>query len=239
MTRLCSASTSTGLVGTADALAGSAKVTPLLMDGPGELRSEAAVPLWIDCAQPGGGGRVGWQAKEGNRRCTPFRPVSRLACGADEPSQPARRASRSGLIIIAGPRYDRNRHHARQVAPTPPLVELSHSIFAHQPDKPVAGPAANQASDRIHRVARPTSRLEIADLDPASASHCTRRCKAGGIRCHIPGAGLQRIARRYQPPDFVEAKCLHRGKTNRPMGPVGRVKTSPKKTDQPQHFDVG
>src|SRR5690348_9500555 len=178
MTRLCSASTSTSLVGTADALAGSAKVTPLLMDGPWVLRGEAAVPMWIDCAQPGGGGRVGWQAKEDNRRCTPFRPISRLACGADEPSQPARRASRSGLVIIARAGYDRNRHHARQVAPPSPLVELRHSILAHQPDEAVTRPLAEQSGERVDRVASPAFRLEIADLDPASPRHDARRGQA-------------------------------------------------------------
>src|SRR4029453_12664214 len=153
MTRLCSASTSTGWVGTADALTGWAKGTPLRMDGPQLLRSEATVPVRVNCAQPGGGGSVGWQAKEANRRCTPFRPVPCLACGADKLPQPAHRARRAGLAIIAGTRNDRNRHHARQGAPAPPLVELGHSILAHQPDEVEPRPVLEELMDGVDGVA--------------------------------------------------------------------------------------
>src|SRR4029453_18471576 len=185
MTRLCSASTSTGWVGTADALTGSAKGTPLGMDGPQLLRSEATVPVRVDCAQPGSGGLVGWQAKEANRRCTPFRPVPCLACGADEPPQPAHRARRAGLIIIAGARYDRNRQHARQVAPAPPLVELGHSVLAHQPNKPVPRISLEKQADGVDRIAGAGASLEVADPDAAASGPGARRCEAGGIGRHV------------------------------------------------------
>ena len=75
-----------------------------------ELRS--AIPVGILRANSGCGGRIGRQAKENDRRCTPFRPVLGLARRMDEPSQPTHRARRVGSRIITGPANHRNRHFA-------------------------------------------------------------------------------------------------------------------------------
>src|SRR4030095_9156077 len=122
------------------------------MDWSSPVRRKSAVPVRVKCAQPCGGSSIGWQAKEVNRRNTPFSPIPCLVCGADKTPQPAHRARRAGIVIIAGPRKYRNRHHARQGAPTLPLVELGHSVLAHQPYEAMLGEAPHQFIKRIDRV---------------------------------------------------------------------------------------
>src|SRR5262245_28502981 len=203
MTRLCSASTSTGWVVAAGAFLGSAKGTPLRMDWASPVRRKAAVPVRVKCAQPCGGSSVGWQAKEANRRNTPFRPIPCLVCGADEPPQPAHRARRAGIVIITGPRKYRNRQHARQGAPLLPLMELGHSVLAHQPYEAMPRIALHQPGQRIDRVAGSIVGLEVAHLDAAAPGHGARRGEAGAIGRHVPGLILQRVSGGNQPPDFV------------------------------------
>src|SRR6188768_4195643 len=204
MTRLCSASTSTGWVAVAGAFLGSAKGTPLGMDWSSPVRRKSAVPVRVKCAQPCGGRSVGWQAKEVNRRNTPFRPIPCLACGADKPPQPAHRAGRAGVVIIAGPRKYRNRDHTRQDAPTLPLVELGHSVLAHQPNEAMLGEAPHQLFKRIDRVSGSIADLEIAHPDAAAPGHRTRRRKPRGIGRHVARLVFQRIARGNEPPNLVE-----------------------------------
>ena len=138
----------------AGAWTGSAKVTPSIGWTSAALASsEAAVPVGVERAQAGGGSRVGRQAKEDNRRCTPVRPV-------------ALPGSRGGRTAAASPsRAPRGqRHHSPggespQSAPSPPdlrqclpLVELGHSVGAHQPDEAVVGVAPLRARASVSTV---------------------------------------------------------------------------------------
>ena len=61
-----------------------------------DAQERSAIPAGVLRANGGCGGRVGRQAKENDRRCTPLRPVTRLARRVDEPPQPAHRARRVG-----------------------------------------------------------------------------------------------------------------------------------------------
>jgi hypothetical protein len=184
----------------------------------------------------GGRGRsVGRQAKENNRRCTPIRPASCRGRRVDEPPQPAHRARRAGIVIIAGARKHRNRHHPRNDPPVLPLMELGHSVLPHQPDEAGARPAAEQGLKRIDGVAGAGPSLEIADSYPGSACHEPRRRQPGGIRRHALGR-FQWIAGRDQPPYFVQVQRFHRGQAHPPVAAMRWVEASTEETYAP-HVD--
>jgi len=105
-------------------------------------------------------------------------------------------------------------------------MELRHSIFAHQPNETMTRPSSLQAAYRIHGVASAFARFEIADPDEAPPRHLACRGQARGEGGHVLRLGFQRISRRNQPPDFVEAEALHCRKAHPPMRPVSRVEAS-------------
>ena len=55
--------------------------------------------------------------------------------------------------------------------------------------------------------------------------------KPRGERRHVLAPVLQRIARRNQPPDFVEAERLHRGQAHAPVARWAGLKLAAKKAD--------
>ena len=93
---------------------------------------------------------VGWQAKQQSpAHSIPSSSVP--GCGPDEAPQPAHRARRAGIAIIARAGNHRNRHHARQAPPVLPLVELGDIVRAHQPDEAVAAGSAGAACEACRR----------------------------------------------------------------------------------------
>ena len=188
------------------------------------------MPVWIERAKGGCGGRVGRQAKQGNRRCTPIRPTFRLARRMDEPSKPAHRARRVDGPIITGAGDDRNWQRFRELAPILPLMELGNSIAAHQPDEFHAWIALLESADGVDRVAGPCADFEVGHADRSAAGHCLRRSITRFIGCHAL-CGFQRIAGRDEPPHLVEAKRADRGQADPPMPPMGRIERAPEKAN--------
>ena len=191
---------------------------------------EQQVPVRVARANTSGGGGVGRQAKQQNRRCTPIRPVFRLACGADEPPQPSHCAHRMGGAMITRPGEHRNRHGFRHAAPILPEVELRQDVRPHQPNEPIPRVAPGECHNGIHCEARAGMRFEVADLDACTPCRHPRRRQAGRIGRHA-FCRLQRIAWRDEPPDLVQVQCLHRCKAKPPMAAMSRIEGSAEKSD--------
>src|SRR4051794_27459269 len=96
-------------------------------------------------------------------------------------------------------------------------MELGHSVGTHEPDEALLGIAAFERSDRVDRIAGPGASLEVADPDAGTARHGSCRCEARLERCHVLCALLERIARRDQPPYFVEPERTHGCKADVPV----------------------
>ena len=196
--------------------------------GPARLRT--AVPVGVKRAQGSGGRRIGRQAKQQNRRCTPIRPVACLARRSDEPPQPAHRARRAGRAIIARAGNHRNWNDFRNPAPRFPVMELVNSVGPHQPDKAVLRVAADQSVQGVDGKTGALPGLEIADPDRRSPRHSPRRGKPRFERGHALG-GLERVARRNQPPHFVEAERVQCRKADPAMPAVRRIERAAEKSD--------
>ena len=192
---------------------------------------ETAVPVGVVRAKCGSGRGIGRQAKQGNRRCTPLRPPFRLAGRMDEPSQPAHRARRVGPAIISGPGDDRNRHRPGDFPPPFPFVKISQIVRAHEPDEAGARVAPAEGGQGVDGETRAGPRLEIADPDRRAAGHRPRRGHPRGHRRHVLRSSLKRVARRNQPPDFVEPERVERREADPAVPAVGRIERSAEESD--------
>ena len=91
--------------------------------------------------------------------------------------------------------------------------------------------SAGQFPDGIYRIAAALAKFEIADADRSATSHERGGRKARLKIGHILRALLQGVARRYQPPHFVEPERSHCLETDPPVGPMRRVEGAAKKAD--------
>jgi len=134
-------------------------------------------------------------------------------------------------MIIAGAANHRNRHFTGEASPVAPVMKMSQIVGAHQPNVAVFGETLLEPLDRIDRKSCALSRFEIADPDRRAPRHPPGRCQPSLEWRHILGAFLQRVAGRYQPPDFIEAECFDRVQADRAMPLVRGVERAAKKTD--------
>lgn len=195
------------------------------------MRAGSAMPMGVLRANGGCGGRIGRQAKEKDRRCTPFRPLFRLAGRMDEAPQPAHRARRVGSRIITGPANHRNRHLPRQAPPIAPQVKICQGVASEQPDEAMLRVAPLQPPHRIDGEARSFPPLEVADADRRAHRQPSRRRSAGGERRHVLCPLLERVTGGNQPPDLVQAEGLDGVKADAPMPGVGRVEGAAEEAD--------
>ena len=107
----------------------------------------------------------------------------------------------------AGAIHNDDGHQLGDLAPTLPAVKLQEIIRAHDPDEAHAPTAAFEIAQAIERVACPDGAFETGDSDcafrhqPAGGHHAVLLCrKVAGV--------LERIARRHNPPDPIQAKTL-------------------------------
>jgi len=189
------------------------------------------MPIGIERADGGSGGRVGRQAKQQDRRWTPLRPSFRMARRADISSQPAHRARRSGRAIIAGAGKDGNRHQPGDSSPIPPVMKFRHSVGAHQPDEAEARIAATDALERVDGEARAFEGLEGAGPDRRPASHRPGRGEPSRERRHVLRLCLERVAGRDQPPHLVEPELVERGEAHPPVAAMRRVERAAEQAD--------
>lgn len=92
-----------------------------------------------------------------------------------------------------------------QARPVSPRIDLGQIIGAHQPDKPRLGDPFLQGAYRIDRVTSAERGFDIGRQNGRMTRHrfgarqSVRRRRHARIR-------FQRILRRYQPPDPIQAK---------------------------------
>ena len=87
---------------------------------------------------------------------------------------------------------------------------LQQVIGAHQPDKPVFPLHIGKPGERVRRIAGAKPGFRIRDVNTAvGGGDFLSRLKPAFIIRHA-FRRFQRILRRYQPPDLVEAQHLQR-----------------------------
>src|SRR5687768_17129832 len=104
-----------------------------------------------------------------------------------------------------------------------PLMKLGNSVSAHQPDEADSRVALLERPHRVDGVPSAGVTLEIADADARTAGNGPGGGKPVQEGRHVLSAFLQRIARRHQPPNLVEAERVHRRKADPPVTDVRRV----------------
>jgi len=126
---------------------------------------------------------------------------------------------------------DQDRHEVGNHAPVPPKVKLAQVVRAHDPDEMRARRPAFEPNDGFVGVARPDLGLESGDGDARIARQAPRRFDP---RAHLGEARrqLQRVARRRQPPQAVEAQPPQRQLGNQPMPFVRRVEGAAEQADR-------
>src|SRR4051812_10951923 len=117
------------------------------------------------------------------------------------------------------------------MSPFAPFVKIRQGVTPKQPDEAVLRIATAEPSQGVDGEACTSASLEIADADPRVVRHRNGSGKAGFEWRHIPGALLERIARRNEPPDFIEVQGTKRLQADVPMPPVRRVERAAKEAD--------
>lgn len=164
------------------------------------LLGKGAVPIGIGASQRGGGGLVRAKAQQHERRRSPLCPILGMGSGMDKFPQPAHRAARLGIRIIAGTRNNCNRHQRCDPSPVSPAVKLREIVSPHQPDKTPIGITSYQRLKRINSETRAKLPFNRGRPDWHPPRHFLRRPQPDRERRHIGCPRLERIARRNQPP---------------------------------------
>ena len=150
------------------------------------------------------------------------RPGKTLRC---QLSQGFLTVGRAGKNRNGKPREDR-----LPIAPMPDLCEI---VGAHQPDETEPRPATLKRRQRVGGEMRPESLLEIEHADaPIGRGQCLGAGETIGKLAHA-GDRLQRILRRHQPPDLVEAEPLQRLAADMEMALMRRVERAAEQADAP------
>src|SRR3569832_2980463 len=93
--------------------------------------------------------------------------------------------------------------------PIAPAVELRKVVRSHDPDKVQARSTTAQISDRVCSIARSDDGFETTHIDARIEGDVSGGRHALG-KVMRRAVGLERIARRHQPPDAVELQPLDR-----------------------------
>ena len=198
---------------------------------PQALAVKAAGPVWIGAANGSCRARIGIKTQMYQRGCAPSCPVFQTGCGPPVSAEPSPGEARPGSALIARTGDNRNRHGAGDLLPGFPLAELHQIVAAHQPDKPMFGIARLQLAQRIDGIARAEFAFDHSRHDAGAAGLLAGGGEAGGERRHS-SFGLERIAGRDQPPDFIKPQCFTRKQTDPAVAAMRRVKTPAQKTNR-------
>src|ERR1700684_318141 len=114
--------------------------------------------------------------------------------------------------------------------PVMPAVKLRKIVRSHDPDKVQTRSTAAQISYRVGSVARSNDGFETAHVDAWIMRHMPRRLHALGQTVRDP-VGLERIARRHQPPHPVKFQTLDREQADGAMCQMRRIERAPEKAD--------
>lgn len=105
-------------------------------------------------------------------------------------------------------------------------------VGPHQPDETCPRKPLPQSLKRP--VGRPCAQrpLDIGHHHPRVPGHGAGLADADRQRRHAV-LGLQRVLRRYQPPDLIKAQPLERQKAGMPVPVMGRIEGTAEKADLP------
>ncbi len=112
------------------------------------------------------------------------------------------------------------------------MADLREIVGAHQPDEKLAREKRLQRRERVRGVMRAKPRLDIKHADAWVVGERGGLLQPLSERCHADD-GLQRILRRDQPPDLVEAKPLEGFEADMTMAFMRRVEGSAQEPDPP------
>ncbi len=129
-----------------------------------------------------------------------------------------------------GPGMDGKGEKPRDVAPAPPAWPFLQKIGAHQPDEARARKPKLQGEHGIAGKAGAEPRLDPGRDDAAAIGDGAGGFEAGGERRHA-GPRLERIARRDQEPDLVEAQGAAEPRGDQAMAGMGGVEGAAQEPD--------
>ncbi len=189
------------------------------------------MPVRSGRADSGRGGRVGAEAQQHERRQSPRRPFGRSAYRSSISPEPAHRRTNEGLMLIPRPRHHRNRDLARNPSPVAPAVELGKVVAPHDPNEPHAWMASFQHPKRVDGVARSQPSFDCGHANRSAPRQALGRRKAHLERSHVGRIRLERIARRHEPPCFIQTKRPDRVQCHTPVPAMRRIERSAEQPD--------
>lgn len=145
-------------------------------------------------------------------------------------AEPCRSGARRSACIIARTGNHRNRHGAGQSAPVAPAVQLGQVVAPHQPDEVDIGVAPAQGPQRIDGENGAEFLLNRRWHDRRKPRLLYGRGQARGKRCHAC-LGLERVARRDQPPHCIKPQRLAGEQADSPVPAMRRVEASAQQAD--------
>lgn len=133
-------------------------------------------------------------------------------------------------MIVGGAWHDRKRRLARNLHPAPPLWQLHQIIRSHQPDEVGAGEAPAQGVERIGCVTRVQVAFDVGGNDPSPIGDGARAVEPRRGAHHVLGT-LQRIARRDEQPNLIEAQALQCGACDMQVAIVCGIEAAAQQSD--------
>ena len=118
----------------------------------------------------------------------------------------------------------------KYLLPVLPAVDLGEIVRPHQPDESDARQPAPQLAQCFGRIGGRQLGFDAGDSYARMPSHRPSPCQPLLERGHA-GHRLQRVLRRYQPPDRVEPQPLQRQQADMPMPLMGWIERTPKQAD--------
>ena len=184
---------------------------------------------------PDGADRRGRVAVQPARDKAPGRRFARGEAALLAGRQPVTRKGARGCggqrgIAPARPREGGDRDRGEQIAPAQPVHQLGQDVGAHQPDELGTRVEPAQRPHGVERVARAEQQFGRIDPDAGMTGELARARHAGRQRLHAVVA-LQRVLRRDQPPDLVEAEPPQRLEADVAMAFMGRIERAAQEAD--------
>lgn len=171
------------------------------------LADKARSPVRISAANCCRRARIGIETQFYQRGCAPSCPVAQAGCGPPVSAKPGPGEARLGSAIIARTRDNRNRHGTGHAAPVLPAVKLGEIVATHQPDETMFRIAPRQLCQCIGSIAGAQIVFDRCWTNSRTLGLPDRRGESRRQGRH-PGLGLERVAGRDQPPDFVEPQSF-------------------------------
>lgn len=165
-------------------------------------------------------------SRQGSRREPPSVP-------GVHPGAPEATCRKTGQrpVRIGSAGEDRNRHGVKDSRPTPPPGDLQEIVGTHDPHETPARVAALQLEERVGGVDRAEPGLEVRSFDAGMVGDLGRHRQALGKGRHAP-AGLQRVLRRYEPPDLVQPQEVDRQEADMAMAVMGGIERAAEEADE-------